>query len=101
MDGVQCTSRTYENIQAKDCLLYRTTYDYTKYVEFLRSSLCNYQNSVAKHNHQFFHILQFYTLWLTEIQYNLKRLLWGPVAMVTEAIKNTIGFQAILKANCQ
>lgn len=49
----------------------------------------------------FLHILQFYTLWLTEIQYNFKRLLWGPVAMVTEAIKNTIGFQAILKANCQ
>lgn len=32
---------------------------------------------------------------------NLKRLLWRPVAMVTEAIKNTNGFQAILKANCQ
>lgn len=53
MDGVQCMSRTYENIKATDCLLYRTTYDYTKYVEFLRSSLCNYQNSVATHNHQF------------------------------------------------
>lgn len=31
------------------------------------------------------------------MQHNLKRLLWRPVAMVTEAIKNTNGFQAILK----